>query len=52
VFAHGADGQSLAPPNDYNPNIVRYIDSSNPEDLHDLDAHLHCAIPDRHLDAL
>ena len=40
------------PSNDYNLNIPRYIDSSDPEDLHDLDAHLHGGIPDRDLDAL
>ena len=33
-----------SPANDYNLNIPRYIDSSDPEDLHDLDAHL----PRRH----
>ena len=38
--------------NDYNLNIPRYIDSSEPEDLHDLDAHLNGGIPDRDLDAL
>lgn len=38
--------------NDYNLNIPRYIDSSEPEDLQDLDAHLHGGIPDRDLDAL
>ncbi len=41
-----------SPANDYNLNIPRYIDSSDPEDLHDLDAHLHGGIPDRDLDAL
>ncbi|WP_332367413.1 type I restriction-modification system subunit M [Micromonospora sp. WMMC241] len=40
------------PKNDYNLNIPRYIDSSEPEDLQDLDAHLHGGIPDRDLDAL
>ena len=40
------------PANDYNLNIPRYIDSSEPEDLHDLDAHLHGGIPDHDLDAL
>ncbi|MCA8938155.1 MAG: N-6 DNA methylase, partial [Planctomycetes bacterium] len=40
------------PKNDYNLNIPRYIDSSEPEDLQDLSAHLHGGIPDRHLDAL
>ncbi len=38
--------------NDYNLNIPRYIDSSEPEDLHDLDAHLRGGIPDRDIDAL
>ena len=38
--------------NDYNLNIPRYIDSSESEDLHDLDAHLRGGIPDRDLDAL
>ena len=41
-----------SPDNDYNLNIPRYIDSSEPEDLHDLDAHLNGGIPDRDLDAL
>ncbi len=41
-----------SPTNDYNLNIPRYIDSSEPEDLHDLDAHLNGGIPDRDLDAL
>ncbi|WP_278185124.1 N-6 DNA methylase [Mycobacterium syngnathidarum] len=40
------------PRNDYNLNIPRYIDSSEPEDLQDLFAHLHGGIPDRDLDAL
>ena len=38
--------------NDYNLNIPRYVDASEPEDLHDLDAHLHGGIPNRDLDAL
>ncbi len=41
-----------SPANDYNLNIPRYIDASDPEDLHDLDAHLHGGIPDHDLDAL
>ena len=40
------------PTNDFNLNIPRYIDSSEPEDLHDLDAHLNGGIPDRDIDAL
>jgi len=38
--------------NDYNLNIPRYIDSSEPEDLQDLDAHLNGGIPERDIDAL
>jgi type I restriction enzyme M protein len=38
--------------NDYNLNIPRYIDSSEPEDLQDLHAHLHGGIPDRDIEAL
>jgi type I restriction enzyme M protein len=40
------------PRNDYNLNIPRYIDSSEPEDIQDLHAHLHGGIPDRDIDAL
>ncbi|WP_284979501.1 type I restriction-modification system subunit M [Arthrobacter sp. fls2-241-R2A-200] len=38
--------------NDYNLNITRYIDSSEPEDIQDLHAHVHGGIPERDLDAL
>ncbi|WP_028456383.1 N-6 DNA methylase [Chitinilyticum litopenaei] len=38
--------------NDYNLNLPRYIDSSEPEDLQDLAAHLRGGIPNRDLDAL
>ncbi len=38
--------------NDFNLNIPRYVDSSEPEDLHDLDAHLNGGIPNRDIDAL
>ena len=38
--------------NDYNLNISRYIDSTEPEDLHDLDGHLKGGIPDRDIYAL
>lgn len=38
--------------NDYNLNIPRYIDSSEPEDIQDLGAHINGGIPDRDLDAL
>ena len=38
--------------NDYNLSIPRYIDSTEPEDLHDLGAHLRGGIPNRDIDAL
>lgn len=38
--------------NDFNLNIPRYIDSSEPEDIQDLHGHLQGGIPDRDLDAL
>ena len=41
-----------SPDNDYNLNIPRYIDSSEPEDLHDLHAHLNGGIPNRDIDDL
>lgn len=37
--------------NDYNLNLPRYIDSSEPEDLQDIDAHLNGGIPERDIDA-
>ena len=37
---------------DYNLHISRYINSSEPDDLHDLDAHLNGGIPLRDVDAL
>jgi type I restriction enzyme M protein len=40
------------PKNAYNLNLPRYIDSTEPEDLQDIDAHLRGGIPDRDLDAL
>lgn len=38
--------------NDYNLNIPRYIDSSTPEDLQDIDAHLHGGIPAVDVDSM
>jgi type I restriction system adenine methylase HsdM len=40
------------PKNDYNLNLPRYIDTTEPEDLQDIDAHLRGGIPNRDLDAL
>ena len=40
------------PKNDFNLNLPRYIDSTEPEDLQDIDAHLRGGIPDRDADDL
>ena len=40
------------PKNDYNLNLPRYIDSSEPEDIQDIDGHLRGGIPDRDIDSL
>jgi type I restriction enzyme M protein len=38
--------------NDYNLNLPRYIDATEPEDLHDLEAHLRGGVPAADVDAL
>ncbi|MEV4804800.1 class I SAM-dependent DNA methyltransferase [Nonomuraea sp. NPDC049421] len=38
--------------NNYNLNIPRYIDGSEPEDIQDLSAHIKGGVPNRDLDAL
>src|ERR1035437_293584 len=38
--------------NDFNLNIPRYIDSAEPEDLQDIEAHLKGGLPAREVDAL
>ncbi len=38
--------------NDFNLNLPRYIDSTEPEDLQDIDGHLRGGIPNRDVDAL
>lgn len=38
--------------NDYNLNIPRYIDSTEPEDIQDIEAHLLGGIPNRDIEAL
>ncbi len=40
------------PKNDFNLNLPRYIDSTEPEDMQDIDGHLRGGIPDRDIDAL
>src|SRR5437867_1857626 len=39
------------PKNDFNLNLPRYIDSTEPEDIQDIDAHLRGGIPNRDIDA-
>lgn len=38
--------------NDYNLNLPRYIDSTEPEDIQDIDGHLRGGIPNRDIDGL
>lgn len=38
--------------NEFNLNIPRYIDASDPEDLQDITAHLHGGVPERDIDML
>jgi type I restriction enzyme M protein len=38
--------------NDFNLNLPRYVDSTEPEDLQDIDGHLRGGIPERDLDVL
>jgi type I restriction enzyme M protein len=38
--------------NEFNLNLPRYIDTTEPEDLHDIAAHLHGGIPERDIDDL
>ena len=40
------------PKNDYNLNLPRYIDSTEPEDIQDIDGHLRGGIPERDIDDL
>lgn len=40
------------PKNDYNLNLPRYIDSTDAEDLQDLEGHLRGGVPNRDIDAL
>lgn len=44
-YARFVPNDEIKSKNDYNLNIPRYIDSSEPEDQQDIDAHLHGGIP-------
>jgi len=39
------------PKNDFNLNLPRYIDSTEPEDIQDINGHLQGGIPERDIDA-
>jgi type I restriction enzyme M protein len=41
-----------SPTNDYNLNLPRYIDATEPEDLQDIEGHLRGGIPERDLEPL
>jgi type I restriction enzyme M protein len=52
-YAHLVPFDEIADPkNDFNLNLPRYIDASEPEDIQDIDGHLRGGIPERDLDAL
>ncbi|NKN15267.1 type I restriction-modification system subunit M [Rhizobium laguerreae] len=42
----------MDPKNAFNLNLPRYIDSTEPEDLQDIDGHLRGGLPERDIDAL
>ena len=51
-YARFVPKEEIKVKNDYNLNIPRYIDSSEPEDLQDIDAHLHGGIPAADVDSM
>ena len=51
-YARFVPNEEIKVKNDYNLNIPRYIDSSEPEDLQDIDAHLHGGIPATDVDSM
>lgn len=51
-FSRLVPSEEIATKNEFNLNIPRYIDSSDVEDIHDLDAHLNGGIPNRDIDVL
>ncbi len=51
-YARFVPNEEIKVKNDYNLNIPRYIDSSTPEDLQDIDAHLHGGIPAVDVDSM
>ena len=51
-YARFVPNDEIKVKNDYNLNIPRYIDSSTPEDLQDIEAHLHGGIPAVDVDSM
>lgn len=51
-YARFVPNDEIKKKNEYNLNIPRYIDSSTPEDLQDIDAHLHGGIPAADVDSI
>ena len=51
-YARFVPNDEIKVKNDYNLNIPRYIDSSIPEDMQDIDAHLHGGIPEVDVDSM
>lgn len=52
-FSRFVPNEEIAEPkNDYNLNIPRYVDSSEPEDIQDIGGHLYGGIPDVDIQAL
>lgn len=51
-YARFVPNEEIKIKNTYNLNIPRYIDSSTPEDLQDIDAHLHGGIPAVDIDSM
>ena len=51
-YARFVPNDEIKEKNEYNLNIPRYIDSSTPEDLQDIDGHLHGGIPATDVDSM
>lgn len=51
-YSRFVPNEEIEKKNDFNLNIPRYIDSSEPEDLQDLEAHMKGGIPEVDIDAL
>lgn len=51
-YARFVPNKEIKEKNDYNLNISRYIDSSEPEDVQNIYAHIHGGIPEEDIDSL